>query len=359
MPPDVILALDAVTKDFAGRRASPFGWRRAAPRAHRAVDAVSFEIRRGETFGLVGESGCGKSTIARMITGLTRPSAGVVRYEGVDIAGGRRAGAKRPQMIFQDPLSSLDPRWRVRDIIAEPIRVSRPRAGRAAIDARVHEVLSLVGMTAADAARFPHEFSGGQRQRIAIARALASEADFIVCDEPTSALDVSIQAQVLNVLADLRDRLGLTYLFITHNIPVMNFIADRVGVLYRGRMVERGDAADVLTRPRHPYTRALIAASLDPLASLEATETDAPHAMSRGCDFRAQCPRASAICAREAPAPAPSGGSVVACHHAEPIAIERAIAPATDNDSKTQSTGDAHGQATGTDEARRLLSSDG
>ena len=239
-----------------------------------AVDSLDFAIERGETFGLVGESGSGKSTLARMVVGLLEPSQGQVLIDGVDLAqtrdrAARRAVRRRMQMIFQDPFASLNPRWRVGDIIAEPIRVFRAARrrssglGKRAIAARVDELLELVGLHSADAPKFPHEFSGGQRQRIAIARAIAAHPDFIVCDEPTSALDVSIQAQILNLMRDLQERLGLTYLLITHNLAVVRFMATRVGVMYLGRLVEIGETDALFARPRHPYTRMLLDAVPD------------------------------------------------------------------------------------------------
>ena len=229
-----------------------------------AVDGVDFTILRGETFGLVGESGSGKSTLARMVVGLLEPTAGQVLIEGVDLArtgdkAARRAIRRRIQMIFQDPYASLNPRWRVGDIIAEPIRAfgagdAGAGPGKRATVARVGELLELVGLHPADARKFPHEFSGGQRQRIAIARAIAAHPDFIVCDEPTSALDVSIQAQILNLMRDLQDRLGLTYLLITHNLAVVRFMATRVGVMYLGRLVEIGETESfVRTAPPSLY----------------------------------------------------------------------------------------------------------
>ena len=291
-----------------------------------AVDGLDFAIDRGETFGLVGESGSGKSTLARMVVGLLEPSRGQVLIDGVDLAGtrdraARRAVRRRMQMIFQDPFASLNPRWRVGDIIAEPIRVFRPRDGRArdlgkrAIAARVDELLELVGLHPADAPKFPHEFSGGQRQRIAIARAIAAHPDFIVCDEPTSALDVSIQAQILNLMRDLQERLGLTYLLITHNLAVVRFMATRVGVMYLGRLVEIGETDALFSRPRHPYTRMLLDAVPDLSMSGRARtpiggEPPNPIDPPPGCPFHPRCPQAIAICKSERPAFRDN----VACH---------------------------------------------
>jgi peptide/nickel transport system ATP-binding protein len=280
-----------------------------------AVDSLDFAIRRGETFGLVGESGSGKSTLARMVVGLLEPTAGHVLIEGVDLTASgdpaaRRAVRRRIQMIFQDPYASLNPRWRVGDIIAEPIRAFRAPddgdPGMRAIPARVGELLELVGLHPADARKFPHEFSGGQRQRVAIARAIAGNPAFIVCDEPTSALDVSIQAQILNLMRDLQDRLGLTYLLITHNLAVVRFMANRVGVMYLGRLVEIGQTEALFARPRHPYTRMLLDAVPDLSMSGRARtpvggEPPNPIDPPPGCPFHPRCPQAMAICKIEPP----------------------------------------------------------
>ena len=229
-----------------------------------AVDEVSFELERGTTYALVGESGSGKSTIAKMLVGLLRPSGGSVRIDGTDIqladAESLLEVRKRIQMIFQDPYASLNPRWRVRDIVGEPYRAfSKPTSEE--LDKKVGELLEKVGLSPTDASKFPHEFSGGQRQRICIARALSSEPEFIVCDEPTSALDVSVQAQVLNLMRDLQRDLGLTYLFITHDLAVVRYMADRVGVLYLGRLIESAPRETLFSSPRHPYTQMLLNAA--------------------------------------------------------------------------------------------------
>ncbi|MBT7758572.1 MAG: ABC transporter ATP-binding protein, partial [Rhodospirillaceae bacterium] len=209
----------------------------------KAVDGIGFDIGRGETFSLVGESGCGKSTVARLIVGLYQPTAGSIKYEGVEIgpseaAQDRKRMQPHMQMIFQDPYASLNPRWRVADIVAEPLRVRGLLSGKREILGRVGDLLSQVGLSPADGERFPHEFSGGQRQRISIARALAGEPEFLVCDEPTSALDVSVQAQILNLMKELQDRLGLTYLFISHDLAVVYHVSTKVGVMYLGKLVE-------------------------------------------------------------------------------------------------------------------------
>jgi peptide/nickel transport system ATP-binding protein len=294
----------------------------------KAVDGVNFVIRKGETLSLVGESGCGKSTVARLVVGLYKPTRGAVVFEGVDMASLRtradeRQVRKRFQMIFQDPYASLNPRWRVADIIAEPIRAHRLASDRAEIDRRVDELLRQVGLSPADGEKYPHEFSGGQRQRISIARALSSRPEFLVCDEPTSALDVSVQAQILNLMKELQRELGLTYLFISHNLAVVFHISDRVGVMYLGRLVELADSRALFTNPQHPYTRML----LDAIPDLEmsgrartpvAGEVPNPLDPPTGCAFHPRCPWANERCARERPEfkPAPNGGSA-ACHAVE------------------------------------------
>ncbi len=289
-----------------------------------AVDGVSFTIERGETFSLVGESGCGKSTVARLVVGLYDPSDGVVRFEGTDLSGqaARRKHADkqaRMQMIFQDPYASLNPRWRVGRIIAEPIRFKKLIKGDAQVKARVGELLSLVGLSPADAEKFPHEFSGGQRQRISIARALAGQPEFLVCDEPTSALDVSVQAQILNLMADLQAELGLTYLFISHNLAVVHHVSDKVGVMYLGRLVEWAETGTLFGRPLHPYTRML----LDAIPDLDmsgrsrtpvAGEVPSPINPPSGCSFHPRCPLANDRCKREVPQSLVVPGGAVACH---------------------------------------------
>ena len=232
----------------------------------KAVDGVGFSIRRGSTFGLVGESGSGKSTVARMVAGLTPPTSGTVLFDGVDKwspAAQTVAMRRRFQMIFQDPYASLNPRWTVQELIAEPLQVLALTAGKDETAERVQEALRRVRMKPDDARKYPHQFSGGQRQRIAIARALASRPEFIICDEPTSALDVSVLAQVLNLMRDLQEEFGLTYLLISHNLAVIRHMCDDIGVMQRGRLVETGEAGAVLDAPQHAYTRALMAAVPD------------------------------------------------------------------------------------------------
>jgi peptide/nickel transport system ATP-binding protein len=292
----------------------------------KAVDGVDFEIRRGETFSLVGESGCGKSTVARLAVGLYRPSRGRIAFDGTDLASVRSRREMLPirrrlQMIFQDPYASLNPRWRVRDIIAEPLRTHRLLKG-AALAARVDELLTQVKLDPADGEKYPHEFSGGQRQRISIARALAANPEFLVADEPTSALDVSVQAQILNLMKELQRALGLTYLFISHNLAVVSHVSDRVGVMYLGRLVEVGDAQAVFRAPRHPYTRLL----LDTIPDLAMTrrgrepvagEVPNPIDPPAGCAFHPRCPFANERCRRERPALGGAPGAAVACHAVE------------------------------------------
>jgi peptide/nickel transport system ATP-binding protein len=294
----------------------------------KAVDGVNFSIRKGETLSLVGESGCGKSTVARLIVGLYRPTRGQVLFEGVDMGtlatrAEERALRKRFQMIFQDPYASLNPRWRVADIIAEPIRAHRLATDPKDIRRRVDELLRQVRLAPADGEKFPHEFSGGQRQRISIARALSSNPEFLVCDEPTSALDVSVQAQILNLMKDLQRELGLTYLFISHNLAVVFHISDRVGVMYLGRLVELADARKLFDNPQHPYTRMLLDAIPDldmsgrartPVAGEVPNPLDPP----KGCAFNPRCPFANDRCRSERPElkPAANGG-VAACHAVE------------------------------------------
>ncbi len=277
----------------------------------KAVDGVSFAIEKGETFALVGESGSGKTTLARMVVGLLPPTSGDVVIDGVSMTDARQAQARqrlrrRIQMIFQDPYASLNPRFRVDAIIAEPIHALDLIQGERQIKERVGELLTLVGLHPDDGLKYPHEFSGGQRQRIAIARALSSEAQFIVCDEPTSALDVSVQAQILNLMRDLQDKLGLTYLFISHNLAVVRHMANRIGVMYLGRIVEIAQGRELFTNPRMPYTRMLLGAVPDlsmsgrqriPIRGEIPNPIDPP----KGCAFNPRCPLAFDLCRRQAP----------------------------------------------------------
>lgn len=288
----------------------------------RAVDGVSFSIRKGETLALVGESGCGKSTIARLLVGLYPLTHGSITFDGQPLSNmqGRKGLAlrKRLQMIFQDPYASLNPRWRVGRIIAEPM-LAHTQLSAAERDERVSALLTQVGLHPSDQSRYPHQFSGGQRQRISIARALAVNPEFLVCDEPTSALDVSVQAQVLNIMKDLQRRLGLTYLFISHNLAVVHHVADRVGVMYLGRIVEIADRDALFETPQHPYTRLLLAAIPDLTGQGKsrtpvAGEVPNPLNPPTGCTFHPRCPHARALCKTETPTMQNFKGIQVACH---------------------------------------------
>ncbi|RGP35596.1 ABC transporter ATP-binding protein [Pseudotabrizicola alkalilacus] len=281
----------------------------------RAVDDVSFEVPQGGCLSLVGESGCGKSTVARLVTGLYRPSEGKIAF--APGAGGKPLSV---QMIFQDPYASLNPRWRVFDIIAEPLRELRLRETEVEIAARVAELLRTVGLAASDGRKFPHEFSGGQRQRISIARALASEPDFLVCDEPTSALDVSVQAQILNLMRRLQDEMGLTYLFISHDMSVVRHMSDQIAVMYLGRIVEQAPTEVLFSGPKHPYTQLLLETIpnvTDPHRDRvpQSGEVPSPLTPPSGCTFHPRCPLADARCSAERPEmlAMPNGGRV-ACH---------------------------------------------
>jgi peptide/nickel transport system ATP-binding protein len=286
----------------------------------KAVDGVSFNIKKGETFALVGESGSGKSTVARMVVGLLPPTSGEVVIDGVSMTDPRQAQARqrlrrRIQMIFQDPYASLNPRFRVDAIVSEPIRAFNLMQGERDIRARVGELLGLVGLHPDDGLKYPHEFSGGQRQRIAIARALASEAEFIVCDEPTSALDVSVQAQILNLMRDLQDKFSLTYLFISHNLAVISHMASRIGVMYLGRIVEIAEGRMLFDNPRMPYTKMLLGSVPDLAMSGRRRipvkgEIPNPIDPPPGCAFNPRCPLAFDPCRRHVPELI--GG--VACH---------------------------------------------
>jgi peptide/nickel transport system ATP-binding protein len=289
-----------------------------------AAAEVSFAIAKRETFALVGESGSGKSTVAKMVVGLIAPTTGEVKIDGVSMSNpehdsDRRRLRRRIQMVFQDPYASLNPRWRALDIVAEPIRAFGIAQSGAQIVTAVGDLLKLVGLDPADGQKYPHEFSGGQRQRIAIARALASKPEFIVCDEPTSALDVSVQAQILNLMRDLQDRFGLTYLFISHNLAVVRHMANRIGVMYLGRLVEVAPARELFARPKHPYTRML----LDAVPDLDLTgrarkpvEGEVPNPVDPppGCPFHPRCPFVNERCRTERPLALPAGHAVVACH---------------------------------------------
>lgn len=292
-----------------------------------AVDGVSFDIHRGQTLALVGESGCGKSTVARLLVGLYHPTRGGLSFDGQDAHAAFRSGSSRQmrrriQMIFQDPYASLNPRWMVEDIVGEPLREHGLITNRVELRQRVGELLQQVGLSPLDMVKYPHQFSGGQRQRISIARALATEPEFLVCDEPTSALDVSVQAQVLNIMKDLQRRRGLTYLFISHNLAVVRHVSDQVGVMYLGRLVEVADKQTLFARPQHPYTRML----LDAIPKMHDTgkartpvqgEVPNPLAPPPGCAFNPRCPHANERCRVERPQLLELRSVKVACHAVE------------------------------------------
>ncbi len=287
-----------------------------------AVSEVDFEVEPRSTYALVGESGSGKSTIGKMLVGLLKPSSGTVEIEDIDLASETDAAkidAIRSdiQMIFQDPYASLNPRWRVRDIIVEPVA---SRGGNT--EGLAEKLLEQVGLSVQDAGKFPHEFSGGQRQRICIARALASEPNLIVCDEPTSALDVSVQAQVLNLMSDLKDDFGLTYVLISHDLTVVRHMADKIGVLYLGRLVEEASPNDLFETPKHPYTQMLLEAApqMDGFGrEVQPPEGEIPDPINppSGCAFHPRCPIAQDVCKQQRPEMRSLNGTRVACHLAE------------------------------------------
>jgi len=292
-----------------------------------AVDGVSFEIEKGQTLALVGESGCGKSTVARLLVGLYEPTRGDLVFDGLEAhkvfkTGEARELRRRIQMIFQDPYASLNPRWKVEDIVGEPLKEHGIVTEAEALRERVGQLLQSVGLSPLDMVKYPHQFSGGQRQRISIARALATEPEFLVCDEPTSALDVSVQAQVLNIMKDLQRKQGLTYLFISHNLAVVRHVSDQVGVMYLGRLVELAGKHQLFGNPRHPYTRML----LDAIPKMHDTgrartpvQGEVPNPLNppSGCAFNPRCPHANERCRTERPALLTIAGIKVACHAVE------------------------------------------
>ncbi|WOC15644.1 ABC transporter ATP-binding protein [Pseudochrobactrum sp. MP213Fo] len=280
-----------------------------------AVNDISFSVPQGGCLSLVGESGCGKSTVARLVTGLYRPTTGDIRF-----APAQNGTPLSAHMIFQDPYASLNPRWRVHNIIAEPLRELKLRKTETAITERVEELLKIVGLAPSDGKKFPHEFSGGQRQRISIARALAGEPEFLVCDEPTSALDVSVQAQILNLMRQLQDELGLTYLFISHDMSVVRHMSDRIAVMYLGRIVEEADTETLFADPKHPYTRLLLE-TIPNIAEphrdrvIGGGEVPSPLKPPSGCTFHPRCSFADSRCSQTKPEMKTyADGSRVACH---------------------------------------------
>lgn len=303
------------------------GWFKPVPRVLKAVDGVSFKLARGETLGIVGESGCGKSTLARGILGLVPVNHGNIRLGGEQLTGlsGKAMRLKRQQMqiVFQDPLASLDPRMTVREIIAEPLQVFRPDLSKKDSRELVQQMMQRVGLLPNQINRYPHEFSGGQCQRIGIARALIVAPELLICDEPVSALDVSIQAQIINLLMDLQQEMGLSMLFIAHDLSVVKQISHRIMVMYLGRIVEIANRNSLYQHPRHPYTRALIDAIPIPDPEIERSKQrdhlsgDLPSPLDppSGCTFRTRCPKASQLCAEQIPLPEEkTPGHWVACH---------------------------------------------
>ncbi len=305
----------------------------------KAVDGVSFTVLRGETLGLVGESGCGKSTTSLAVLRMHPATAGSIVFEGEDITQQTQgAFRRRMQMVYQDPYGSLDPRMKVRDIIGEPLVVHRTTRSRSDYDDRIAQLLATVGLLPGMADRYPHEFSGGQRQRIGIARALALEPSLVICDEPVSALDVSIQAQVINVLMELQERLSLSYLFVAHDLAVVRHISHRIAVMYLGRIVEIADRDDLFREPLHPYTQALLSAvpvadpDVEAARPRQVIQGEVPSVIRppSGCHFHPRCPQAMARCRSESPSLVEQGGRQVACHlHSARIVIQPLPAAAT------------------------------
>jgi oligopeptide transport system ATP-binding protein len=320
---DVLLDVEGLEVHFPVRGSGRLG---AAKQVVKAVDGVSFQVHRGETLGLVGESGCGKTTTGLAILRLIDPTAGTIRFDGADVtalgSGELRALRKRMSMIFQDPYASLDPRMSIGAIISEPLEIHGLYPGRARRDGRVGELLEMVGLNPDYRNRYPHEFSGGQRQRVGIARALATEPDFIVCDEPIAALDVSIQAAIMNLLEDLQRDLGLTYLFIAHDLSAVQHFSSRIAVMYLGRIVELADRRTLYEAPRHPYTEALLSAVPVPDPTIERRrqriilEGDVPSPINppSGCSFHPRCPKAFGRCPQEEPVLTSEGDHRVSCH---------------------------------------------
>lgn len=325
VPAEPVISVRGLAKRFPVR--DGLSWFRPAGEV-RAIDGLDFDIRRGETLGLVGESGCGKTTTSRVLLRLLDASAGEIRFNGqrVEKLSGKalRDFRKNVQIVFQDPYASLDPRMRVEQLIAEPL-VTSTKMTRSERQARVVELMEMVGLPKQHIQRFPHQFSGGQRQRIGIARALALNPTLLVCDEPVSALDISIQAQIVNLLQDLQQKLGIAILFVAHDLQVVRHISHRIGVMYLGRMVELGDAQSVFNQPVHPYTQLLFASAPRLLGSHAApsdsgqfkSEIPSPLAPPSGCHFHPRCPFATEVCREQVPLLREVSGRDVLCHHAE------------------------------------------
>ncbi len=327
-PDEPVLRVEGLVKHFPIRQGVVI---KRQVGAVQAVDGVSFDLKQGETLGLVGESGCGKSTVARTLMRLQEPTAGKAFYKGRDIfdlgKGDLRRIRREIQMIFQDPYASLNPRMTVGDIVGEPWEIHPDVLPKAERRHRVGELLELVGLNPNHLNRYPHQFSGGQRQRVGVARALALNPSVIICDEPVSALDVSVQAQVVNLLEDIQDEFGLSYIFIAHDLSVVRHISDRVAVMYLGKIVEIGDADEIYNAPTHPYTQALLSAAPKPDPSARddvnriILEGDVPNPADppSGCNFRTRCWKADDLCAREEPLLETHGvgGHPSACHYAE------------------------------------------
>lgn len=322
-----LLQVRDVQTHFDIHQKGAFFWQK--PATLKAVNGVSFDLKAGETLGVVGESGCGKSTLARTIIGLVKAKSGSILFDGEELVGLSEKGWKKKrqeiQMIFQDPLASLNPRMTVGDIIAEPLRTYHPELGKEEIGKRVREIMKKVGLLPNVINRYPHEFSGGQCQRIGIARALILRPKLIICDEPVSALDVSIQAQVINLLQEVQEEMGLALIFIAHDLSVVKHISDRVLVMYLGNAVEVGTDAAVYDKPTHPYTQALMSAvplpdpDLERSKSVQLLEGDLPSPINppSGCVFRTRCPKATDACAETKPSLAGNESHQVACLHAE------------------------------------------
>jgi len=318
----MLLEVDNLSMRFTLRRRSPF-----QPKRHvHAVNGINIRLRQGETLGIVGESGCGKTTLARCILRLLEPTDGSIKLNGRDITHAKGATLRQArrdmQFVFQDPYASLDPRMRAYELVREPLDALSDLP-RAEADERAIALLEKVGLTRAQAKQYPHQFSGGQRQRIGIARALALNPKLVLADEPVSALDVSVRAQILNLMADLRAEFGLSYIVISHDLAIIEHVCDRVAIIYLGRIVEQGEVETIFNAPKHPYTQALLAAIPDPDPTERRRAADIqgdlpnPSAPPPGCTFHPRCPKATALCRQQAPEPRQLDGREVSCHHTD------------------------------------------